>query len=208
MYRIIGADGKEYGPITADQVRQWMAEGRANAQTRVLAEGSTEWKTLGELPEFGGAPPSIAPPGMAPAMPSMAMPSPASGVSEMVSGPAIGLIITGILNIIFAAGRTIITMLGVGGHMMQGTGNPEFEKMFTAMMGTFGLALGILGVLGGILILLGGVKMKRLEAYGLSIAASIIAMIPCLSTCCVVGLPIGIWALVVLSKPEVKSSFR
>ena len=52
MYRIIGADGREYGPISADQVRQWIAENRANATTRVLSEGSTEWKTLGLLPEF------------------------------------------------------------------------------------------------------------------------------------------------------------
>src|SRR4051812_3737099 len=56
MYRIIGADGKEYGPITADQLRQWMAEGRANAQTRILAEGTTEWKSLAEFPEFSTVP--------------------------------------------------------------------------------------------------------------------------------------------------------
>jgi hypothetical protein len=37
--------------------------------------------------------------------------------------------------------------------------------------------------------------------------AAILAMIPCLSSCCIVGLPLGIWALVVLSKPEVKSEF-
>jgi hypothetical protein len=38
--------------------------------------------------------------------------------------------------------------------------------------------------------------------------ASVIAMIPCISPCCIVGLPIGIWAMVVLSKPEVKSAFH
>jgi hypothetical protein len=52
MYRIIGADGREYGPISSAQMRQWIAEGRANAATRALAEGSTEWKLLGSLPEF------------------------------------------------------------------------------------------------------------------------------------------------------------
>ena len=208
MYRIIGADGKEYGPITADQVRQWINEGRANSQTRVLVEGTAEWKTLGELPEFGGAPPSIAPPGPAPGMPSMPMAGVVSPASDMVSGPAIGLIITGILNIIFAAARTAFALVGTGGAMIQHTGNPEFDKMFAAMMGTFGLAAGVIGFLGGILILIAGVKMKKLEAYGLAIAASIIAMIPCLSTCCIVGLPIGIWALVILSKPEVKASFH
>jgi hypothetical protein len=52
MYRIIGADGKEYGPFTDGQLRQWINEHRANAATHVLAEGSTEWKLLGSLAEF------------------------------------------------------------------------------------------------------------------------------------------------------------
>jgi hypothetical protein len=52
MYKIIGADGKEYGPISADQLRQWVSEGRANAQTRVLAEGAADWRPLVEFPEY------------------------------------------------------------------------------------------------------------------------------------------------------------
>ena len=52
MYRMIGADGREYGPITAEQLRQWIQQNRANAQTRVLPEGAAEWTTLGALPEF------------------------------------------------------------------------------------------------------------------------------------------------------------
>jgi hypothetical protein len=52
MYKMIGADGREYGPITSDQLRQWIREGRANAQTKVLPEGTTDWKTLADLPEF------------------------------------------------------------------------------------------------------------------------------------------------------------
>ena len=52
MYKIIGADGKEYGPVTTEQLRQWITEGRSNAQTQVQSEGGTEWKPLGTLPEF------------------------------------------------------------------------------------------------------------------------------------------------------------
>ena len=60
MYKIIGADGREYGPATAGQLRQWLAEGRANAQTPTLVPGAREWKPLGALPEFAGhfAPPT------------------------------------------------------------------------------------------------------------------------------------------------------
>ena len=207
MYRIIGADGKEYGPITADQVRQWIEEGRANAQTRVLMEGTSEWKTLGELPEFGGTPPPIAPPGAAP--PSAAFPGmpPTSRAREMVSGPAIGLMITGILGMLFAASQ-LVRMLGGARHMPQSMGSPEVDKMVAMLMGPLGLAFGGVGLITGLLVLLGGIKMKKLEGYGLVMAASILGMIPCFSSCCVLGLPIGIWALVVLSKPEVKSAFH
>jgi hypothetical protein len=55
MFKIIGADGKEYGPVSAEVVREWIAAHRANAQTRAQAEGSSDWKPLGEFPEFAAA---------------------------------------------------------------------------------------------------------------------------------------------------------
>jgi hypothetical protein len=52
MYKIIGGDQKEYGPVTTEQLRQWIAEGRVNGQTLVQAEGVAEWKPLSAMPEF------------------------------------------------------------------------------------------------------------------------------------------------------------
>lgn len=211
MYRIIGADGNQYGPISADQLRQWVAEGRANAQTKVLAEGTTEWKPLSEFPEFFASPtpPPGAPP-LSPSMPTMPPLSsfPTSAATDQVNGPAIGLIITGALNIVLALIRGVMLLAGLGMNTFQGTGNAEAEKVLMGVFSTFGVAFCVVGVLGGIFILFGGVKMRRLENYGLCMAASIVAMIPCLSACCLVGLPIGIWSLVMLSKPEVKSVFH
>src|SRR5262249_48861747 len=60
------------------------------------------------------------------------------------------------------------------------------------------LISGILGVLCGILIIVGGIKMMGLSGYGLAMTASILAMIPCTSPCCILGLPFGIWSVVVL----------
>jgi TM2 domain-containing membrane protein YozV len=63
MYKIIGADGRQYGPLPADQIRRWLAEHRANANTLAQSEGSTEWKPLVSFPEFSSdfnlAPPPI-----------------------------------------------------------------------------------------------------------------------------------------------------
>jgi len=64
MYNLIGADQKEYGPVSADEVRAWIAEGRANGQTLARFEGGP-WKPLSTFPEFVGslgAAPQPAPP--------------------------------------------------------------------------------------------------------------------------------------------------
>jgi hypothetical protein len=71
MFFLIGGDGREYGPYTADQIREWVAQGRANAQTRVRHDTGTNWQALGEFPEFAspggpagaapGAPPPLTP---------------------------------------------------------------------------------------------------------------------------------------------------
>jgi hypothetical protein len=62
MFKIIGADGQQYGPVSTEQLRQWIAEGRANAQTLAQAEGGTDWKPLGQFPEFATVPPAATAP--------------------------------------------------------------------------------------------------------------------------------------------------
>ena len=63
MYRIIGTDGKTYGPVALAQVRQWIVQGRADSRTPVYVDGASDWTFLGLLPElagdFAGTPPSI-----------------------------------------------------------------------------------------------------------------------------------------------------
>jgi hypothetical protein len=61
MFTIIGADGKEYGPVTANRIAEWIAGGRANLQTKARRAGETEWKTLGDYAEFNPAavPPAV-----------------------------------------------------------------------------------------------------------------------------------------------------
>ena len=88
MYRIIGADGKEYGPVPAEVVRQWLDQGRANAQTRVLPEGASEWKTLGQLPEFSIASDDATPEPIRP----LNVTPPAPGNSLAVVGFILGII--------------------------------------------------------------------------------------------------------------------
>jgi hypothetical protein len=78
MYKIIGTDRKEYGPVTADQIRQWIASGRCDASTIIRVDGTKAWKplilfkefdsALGDAPKPSTATPSTASsPGFAPA---------------------------------------------------------------------------------------------------------------------------------------------
>jgi len=52
MYRIIGADQREYGPISADQLRSWIGQGRLNQRTLAQVERSVGWRPLSDFPEF------------------------------------------------------------------------------------------------------------------------------------------------------------
>lgn len=55
-YFMLGGDGKEYGPIPADQLRQWAAEGRANASTQVRPADGGPWTAFSAVPELASAP--------------------------------------------------------------------------------------------------------------------------------------------------------
>ncbi len=64
MYKILGADQREYGPVEADVVRTWIAQHRADGLTMAWSEDAAGWKRLAEFPEFadalsGGAPPVL-----------------------------------------------------------------------------------------------------------------------------------------------------
>jgi uncharacterized membrane protein len=69
MFTIIGGDGKEYGPVTVDQVRAWMAAGRANLTSRVKAVGTETWKTIADTPEITGSLPLAGVPGISARLP-------------------------------------------------------------------------------------------------------------------------------------------
>ena len=52
MYKIVGVDGQQYGPVSAKEIRRWIAENHDNAQTLVQAESVPEWKPLARFRNF------------------------------------------------------------------------------------------------------------------------------------------------------------
>lgn len=218
MFKILGADGKEYGPVAADQIRKWVAEGRANRETQAQRIGEIGWKSLDQFPEFAdvlGVPPPVVA-----ASPVALASAPAASVAggaaadlrasakEAVSGPAIGLIVTAVLGIALKALGLVFNIVGVNFMPPPSGMTPEMTRMMQFLSGPVAVVSGIVGLAISLFVLYGAIKMQKLVGYGFAMAAAILALIPCFSPCCLLGLPIGIWALVVLSKPEVKSQFE
>lgn len=68
-----------------------------------------------------------------------------------------------------------------------------------------GMALFGVGCLLSVISLLGAVAMIRTRGWGLAMTGVIVAFVN--ACCCLVGIPIGIWCLVVLLRPESKAAF-
>lgn len=107
MYKIIGADGQQYGPVNLDQMRRWIAENRVRPETLVQPEGSTDWKPLHSIPELAAelkaAPPTITPL----AVPPSAAPNPRA--SNKIPAGICGILLGG-----FGVHKFILGYTGAG----------------------------------------------------------------------------------------------
>jgi hypothetical protein len=64
-------------------------------------------------------------------------------------------------------------------------------------------------LMGSAFLIVAGVKMLQREHYKITLTGSILAMIPCTAGLgCFFGIPIGIWSLVVLRRPEIIAAFK
>lgn len=60
LYKVLGGDGREYGPAGPEEVRQWLAEGRLHPQSLAQRLPETNWRPLHNFPELAGTPPPMA----------------------------------------------------------------------------------------------------------------------------------------------------
>ncbi|HVS03200.1 MAG TPA: hypothetical protein VMT16_10565 [Thermoanaerobaculia bacterium] len=133
--------------------------------------------------------------------------APIGDPAAQVNGPAIGLIVTAVVGILFAIIGLIMNLFGLGTAGLGGFGGEDYGQYMNYMSGGLGVMSSLIGlVIGGFLIWV-GMQMRMLRQWTAALIGSILAMIPCISPCCLIGLPIGIWSLIVLNKPEVKAAF-
>ncbi len=138
MYKIVGADGRLYGPVSAEQIKQWIAEGRANAHTQALADGAAAWRPLSAFPEFAGCFAAQVPPSI----------PPLSGAApRKISGWATAGLIFGALSIVCCC-KCLFGVLGIVFSLVglsQINQNPHIYE--GRSMAIVGLALSILGII-------------------------------------------------------------
>ena len=126
-----------------------------------------------------------------------------------VQAPAILLIVFGALGLLGSLWSFIGHSAEQYAPFLENPDLPEGARSFVSMMATNGRWMALPGLLLSGLMLYGGLKMKDLQSYGLALTAAIIALVPCLGVngCCCIGMPVGAWALYVLTRPEVKGAF-
>lgn len=127
---------------------------------------------------------------------------------QKLRAPAIGLIIAGSLNGItglLALLGGLFRLSGVGGKETLPTEQAEKMGFMVGTVGTYIFAL--LSLMLAPVIIYGAVQMMQGRKPGLAKISSIMAMLPVTACCFLIGIPIGIWCLIVLAKPEVKAVF-
>jgi prepilin-type processing-associated H-X9-DG protein len=111
MFKLLGADQQEYGPVSPEQIREWIVQGRANAQTKLQAAGSTDWKPLAEFPEFADA--LRQPTSAETSSPLLAAGIPTGAAPPKTSGLAVTSLVLGLLGLL-SCGLTALVGLVLG----------------------------------------------------------------------------------------------
>ena len=115
-------------------------------------------------------------------------------IRQQARRSAIGLLVVGILNWLGIIASVLI-LSPILARQQQAT--PGWEAVLWVVT--------LIAILGSGLIIFAALKMMRLEAYRWAIAGSILAMIVTPGN--IIGLPIGVWALVVLTSQDIKAAF-
>lgn len=124
-YKIIGHDQKEYGPIGVEQVQQWIAQGRLNAQSRVRIGEAADWTSLGAVPELAALLPGPAnspPPSGGAGAPAAAPKTSGLAIASLVCG-VLGFFLCGISSLAgLIMGPMALSRINRSNGQLQGRG--------------------------------------------------------------------------------------
>jgi hypothetical protein len=129
-------------------------------------------------------------------------------VKARLKAPAMGLIAVGAVN-------ALIGVLAVLQLLLKLINSDQTTDVFESDARRLGYLFGFffwpllmfLGTLISPLIIIGGIRMYAAKSYAMARLAAILALIPVTSCCFVIGIPVGIWSVNILRRPEVKAAF-
>lgn len=113
----------------------------------------------------------------------------------------------GLVVSVFAVGIWVLIAVMVANdpQVPRNMGKTE-EELYTEA--AFYIVQGVIAFGVSIVMLVGAMKMSGLQSHSWATTAAVCGMIPCISPCCLLGMPFGIWALSVLNRPHVRAAFR
>lgn len=137
------------------------------------------------------------------ASPSAAAYSAPSGIQLARSRlflPALGILLAcGLFLALFTAAIVINIVMYFSGY-------PEVLDMIRAAPGHI-ILLYVLLLGGNVTCLYGSIAMLRGKSYRVCLSGAIAACIPVISPCYILGIPFGIWALVILLRKDTRTAF-
>ena len=117
-----------------------------------------------------------------------------SSVRGRLRVPAIGLRVASIVNLLAALSIVLIELFVAG--------RPEELTVRTILF----LVIALSSLAMGTILLMGAARMRQLQSYPITLSAAVAAILP-LAPAFPISLPFGIWALIVLSRRDVRTTF-
>lgn len=130
-------------------------------------------------------------------------------IRDRIKPAAIALVIVGFSNFgisVLSCLSGLLRLTGIGG--LNSVPADEAQRAGFIFGTAFIYGIAVLGLVTGPIIAFGALQMLKGKRLGISRVAAMLSIVPFVSCCFFLSFPVGIWALVVLGKPDVKSFFR
>ena len=140
-YKMIGADGQQYGPITRQQLMDWIREERVTGTTQILRSDVNSWLPASQYPELGvtqAQPPAIStPPPISAGNATQVLE--VAGLERRIKSGAGWFFFIGAFSLV----NSFMLMSGEGHRFLIGLGITDLIAMFSKSLGGSGMAIGV-----------------------------------------------------------------
>lgn len=133
--------------------------------------------------------------------------SPAAPAPQLATGAGNPLLIPAVTLLVLASIMLALILVSMPGQVLR---MREIDTTTHEGQGELAGSIGalVVWIATTAAILWGSIAMLRLRSYRDAFVAAVLSVIPFCSPCFVLGIPFGIWAIIVLMRPEVRVRFQ